>query len=94
MAKNKERKAWRTDLKWLFGLLAAILLIVSLTSLAMYRLSTDPDLNKAKEKIASEEPNKRNADVGHKEDKDGKSSKSISEPKIILGDKEYTSEEL
>ena len=94
MAKNKQRKAWHADLKWLFGLLAAILLTVSLTSLAMYRLSSDPDINKVKEKIANEEPGKRNADIGHGEDKDGKSSKSISEPKIILGDKEYTPEEL
>ncbi len=94
MLKNKQRKAWHADLKWLFGLLAAILLTISLTSLAMYRLSADSGLNKAKEKIASEEPGKGSADIGHTEDKDGKASKSISEPKIILGDKEYTPEEL
>lgn len=43
---KKGRKAWKVDLKWLFGILATVLLTVSLTSFAVYRVTTNPQVEK------------------------------------------------
>lgn len=92
MTNGKQRKAWRADLKWLFGLLATFLLTVSLTSFAMYRITADSEINKANKKLAIEQLN-----IGSDQQKksfDNKSPASMPDIKIKIGDKEFSADVL
>jgi len=83
--KPSGRKAWRVDLKWFFAILATLLLTLSLTSLAAYRASSSPQIEKLAKAPKSSQPVMGDIFSG---------AKNGSEFKIKLGGKEYTPQKL
>lgn len=91
---KKPRKAWRADLKWLFGIFATLLLTIALTSFALYRVTTNPQMEKMQKIMMSQSKN-GGFDIakmmsGSKSTSSGKNLM----PKIKIKGKEYTPQQL
>lgn len=87
---TKPRKGWRVDLKWLFGILATVLLTVGMTSYALYRVASNPEIEKYK-KLSEKGPDMTALFGGFA---DPSKSGGKNPFKIKINGKEYTPQEL
>ncbi len=99
--KEKKRVPWRVDLKWIFGLLATILLTTGLITFAVYRIATNPAVDKyVKENLKTENNSSgmpMNLDFDESSsgsDKMSSGENKSSNFKMKLGGKTYNAEEL
>jgi len=83
--KQAGRIPWHVDLKWFFGIIATLLLTLSLTSLAAYRASSSPQIEKLAKANKSSQQMMGSIFSAPKEGADFK---------IKLGGKEYSMQEL
>ncbi|TET52667.1 MAG: hypothetical protein E3J54_05985, partial [Actinobacteria bacterium] len=99
--KEKKRVPWRVDLKWIFGLLATLLITAGLTTFAFYRIATNPAVDKYVKENLKTENNSSGMPMNLDFDESSSGSDKMSSGKnkspnfkMKLGGKTYDEEEL